>query len=365
MKKNIKASEKALSYIVIIVITALYFIVNKRMWWYGDDFYYSTNLVTGDNLQSIHDIIESQIWHYNNWGGRTVAHTLLQLLFLTNDKVIDIVNVCCSLLLAFLLSEFMPEKSILSFAAIYSSIFAFTVSPIETLLWQTGVANYLYMSIIQFLFLLIYFREFESSIHPQRAWMCLIIIPLSIITGWSNENMAPAILVGIIAIIIYMTFAHKKCPIWMYIGALGNAVGCYLLITAPGNNIRSEQVSISESPLLNLSYQGSSTLSALFISMQLTLGLTVIAIYIYKVYADLDFLPSDCILLGISILSWGAMLLAAHYPARATFGTVLLFITFSFRLIVRASSQIHRKYIILAFLTVTAMAIHVFVNFCC
>ncbi len=333
-QKNRRLINSYLPCIFIIIITVFYFLANRRMWWYGDDEYYCNNLITGIHLSSLKDIVDSQIWHYFNWGGRTVAHSLLQLLFLTTATFIDIFNVASLAILAYFSNRLLKKPSLVSFSAIYSGIIFFNVSWIETLLWQTGIANYLYMGVLQFAFIYIYYKGLESE--KKKEGLNLIVIPLGLLVGWSNENMGPAIFLGVLAIIIYRFVTKKSCPVWMLTGALFNAIGSAFLILAPGNYIRSSEVSLGLSPILTIVYRFISIGNALFIYMTLPILFLILSIVIYKAVCKLKFDFFDFVLLGMSVASWGAMIMAAHYPARATFGTVLLITALAFRLLNKA-----------------------------
>ena len=52
----------------------------------ADDYSYGLNL-DGKRISSVIDIFNYQIWHYFNWGGRSIAHTFAQT-FLIFPKAI-------------------------------------------------------------------------------------------------------------------------------------------------------------------------------------------------------------------------------------------------------------------------------------
>ncbi len=342
MSKNTKRLiELYLPYFLIITVTILYFLANRRMWWYTDDELYSTNLVTGIHLATLNDVIESQIWHYFNWGGRTVAHTLLQLLFFTTATFIDVFNVACLLLLAFFSNKLLSKPTLFSFSAIYCGLIFFNVSWMETFLWQSGVANYLYMGVLQFIFIFIYYKGIDCE--KKKEWLNAITIPLGLMVGWSNENMGPAIFLGLLAIIVYRIRVKKSCPVWMITGSIFNAIGSAFLIIAPGNYVRSTEVGLGLSPILTVLYRVISIGNSFFSYMVVPIVFAILSVAIYKAVCKLKFDFFDFVLLGMAILSWGAMIMAAHYPGRATFGTVLLITTFSFRLLNKAAPCLGEK----------------------
>ena len=83
-------SKKKIIYFIlticILITTLLEWKIHRRFIFLWDDLWYSTNLVTGEKLSSISDVLSGQYWHYFNWGGRTVNHSLLQLYYLLRPE---------------------------------------------------------------------------------------------------------------------------------------------------------------------------------------------------------------------------------------------------------------------------------------
>ena len=82
-----KTSDKAigiLSGVLVLVTLGIVWLVNDGVPFMMDDIWYSEKLISneasGIPITSFKDIIESQIWHYYNWGGRSITHGLLQIL---------------------------------------------------------------------------------------------------------------------------------------------------------------------------------------------------------------------------------------------------------------------------------------------
>ena len=65
-----------------------------------DDQWYSTMLWDETPISSFADIVKSQIWHYNNWGGRSMTHGILQITLLLGEHWADLLNVAMTLLLS-------------------------------------------------------------------------------------------------------------------------------------------------------------------------------------------------------------------------------------------------------------------------
>lgn len=88
---------------VLIALTALIvWRVNYEIEFMMDDEWYSTVLYADTPIRNLSDIIRAQIWHYFNWGGRSMAHALLQLILLAGEHWADILNTGMTLLLGWL-----------------------------------------------------------------------------------------------------------------------------------------------------------------------------------------------------------------------------------------------------------------------
>ena len=67
------------------------FVTHRAIPFMMDDLWYSTMLSDDTPISSISDIVKSQIWHYNNWGGRSMTHSILQLTLLAGELAADAV----------------------------------------------------------------------------------------------------------------------------------------------------------------------------------------------------------------------------------------------------------------------------------
>jgi len=59
-----------------------------------------------------------------------------------------------------------------------------------------------------------------------------------ILAGWTNENMAVAIIFFLISVIVLYRYEKQEIPQWIIWGSAGAVIGAALLILAPGNYIR-------------------------------------------------------------------------------------------------------------------------------
>ena len=74
-----KLEKSKIVFVLINVCVAGFFLLlNILTPLFGDDFMYQNILGTQNRVTSFEDIIQSQITHYNTWGGRFVVHVIDQ-----------------------------------------------------------------------------------------------------------------------------------------------------------------------------------------------------------------------------------------------------------------------------------------------
>ena len=233
-----KTSDKAigiLSGVLVLVTLGIVWLVNDGVPFMMDDIWYSEKLISneasGIPITSFKDIIESQIWHYYNWGGRSITHGLLQILLQLGEKVVDVLNVIAVIVLAYVMYMMasISKSSEVSQVKRYGCIAWLTMGTFcamammiglnanwkMSMFWQAGAVNYLYITTFILLFLYCFLRE-----NPDRRLygITLWIIPLGIIAGWSNENMGPTAWILSLLIILMRIYQKNKVYLWMILG---------------------------------------------------------------------------------------------------------------------------------------------------
>lgn len=323
MMQKTKAPYKLiLTVLGILMIFGLQFILHRDVIFMMDDEWYGTNLVTGQTLQNFADIIESQIWHFHNWGGRSITHGILQLTLMTGELSCDILNIVMTFLLVGMICLIAKQKNALFFLMASSLIIALNANLKMSMYWQSGTANYVYSTVWILLFIWAYIRHAENPDAKSLPLIGLWILPIGLMTGWSNENMGPASFLLSAFVIFYIRkFLKRKVPLWMYSGSLLCLVGCCMVILAPGNFVRTAAIPKSSlgasiyERLLSMLCAGT---DYLFPSVLLLAVLMLIYMAILKEKLAVW----QWILLAHTVLSYGAMVLSPHYPDRATFGTM-------------------------------------------
>lgn len=307
-----------------VLIEAFYELrVHRKYIFIRDDLWYATNLVTGEPLQGIADIIESQVWHFMNWGGRIVNHGLLQFVLMHGTLFADILNMVMTLALCYLICELAGKKDLIGYSLSFFMLITLNTDISWSMFWQSGSVNYLYSSNWILLFLIIYLRHVKNP-DAKRLWGAEFwMIFLGLITGWSNENMGPACFV--LAVMVMLYFAKKlqrKVPVWMWSGAVSSLCGSVLLILAPGNLVRS--ATAVEKPFWESVYDRFYMMlagEASFLYAAVLFLLFFILIYLKK---GNKLQPFQTMLIITAVLACGAMVLSPTFPNRAAFGIMVL-----------------------------------------
>lgn len=340
---------------LLIVSAVVIYLTHEKVPFMLDDFWYSTKLFNDEPVTSFRDIVESQVWHYFNWGGRSMAHGLLQLILLTGERTADILNVIVTFLLAGLICrtagvpgvgrEDIKKAVWKSFPYLFAALgmlFGLNASWEMSMFWQSGAANYLYITVFVLGFLACFLRELEEegSILPWKVsgavsekkekslpGITLWIIPLGILAGWSNENMGPAVWLLSLFIIFLRIREKRKIKLWMILGNLTCLFGSVMMVAAPGNFLRNAEIKSSEYGLLWRIFLRSYEVSRAAVDYLFpTVLLTGVVILLCKLVLKIPVGRRNLVLLLGAVLSWGAMILSPHYPDRATFGTMVLLI---------------------------------------
>ena len=366
-KSNKNSAAIAIVLLSVAAVCMLFF-ANISVPFMMDDFWYSTNLETGETLSGFGDVIESQIWHYLNWGGRSITHAFLQLSLMSGERCADVINTVMTVVLALEMSFLAKlvsskkdtEKSLgLEKAVLPSLMLGLLIACCPnfrmSMLWQAGCANYVYSSVWILAFFIVYIRTLDSE-KKDLPLTELFIIPLALITGWSTENMGPSAFL-ISAAITYS--AVKKDTVkgrrllWMAEGVLFALAGSVICILAPGNFVRKSDsaddlaLTVPDRLLQMLKGAGLYLFPALII--------LAVSVVLYKKYSEGKFTKGFIYLIAGAVLSYGAMIASPHYPDRAAFGTCVLIEVCAASLLIGADDKSGKKAInILGFFLLTA-----------
>ena len=326
-----KKSKKILGILTIILLgisILVMYLTHRRVPFMMDDLWYSTMLSEDTPIRTFGDIVKSQIWHYKNWGGRSMTHGILQLTLLTGEQVADILNIIFTLLLAGSICLVARQRHLGAFFGATAMVLGLNANWKMSMFWQAGAANYLYITVFILLFVFCYLREVgeDTTVSPLPG-IVFWILPLGILAGWSNENMGPAVWLLSVAVILTTAKKKSRIPCWMLVGSVSALLGSIMVIVAPGNFVRSSQAPDREYGFLWRLFmrcyaEGKATMEYLFPTLLVLAAVLLVG----KCALKIPIGRQNIYLLLLALLSWGAMVLSPHYPDRASFGTMVFLI---------------------------------------
>ena len=232
-------------------------------------------------LTSVADIPESMYNHYFLWGGRVVAHGILQFFMLFDKWVFNLCSAGMFVLLGVLiclharprLSSLRPVPLLASCLGLWLLLPQFDLS----VMWMSGAFNYLWMACL-ILGVLLPFRCWRGSRYTpdSAALRALVMAPLGFLMGWTNENSGGA---AILLVLFYMgcwLLRYRRIPLWSVTALLASLPAFYLLISAPGNSGRDDTSLTDLSVLLSRVEK----VAGLCLSCLLVPGLIVLAVVV-------------------------------------------------------------------------------------
>ena len=335
--------------IIFAAFLIIFFLRNLLAPFVADDYSYKfiwdgagkgnlLNKIDPNRLQPVEnfsDILFSQWQHYFSWGGRTVAHTLVQF-FVTHEKIFfDVANVfvfAALVLLLFKVGTGLPlrkmRKSYL--ILILAGIYFCAPSLIITTVWLTGTCNYLWMCTLEILFLLPFALKFrrENFWREPPPWSVPAMALLGLVAGWSIEPGA-AVTIFVTLVFVVHFKREKNLQPWMKVGYIFLLVGCALLILAPGNFHRAELISDHLPPeklqMLYANFVGG------FLPVFLREIILFVPIIFYFVKAKTSPKVTKFILTfaAASVLSLAVMMCAPMFPERAGFPSTIFLLVAS------------------------------------
>ena len=293
-----------------------------------DDKWYSTVLFDEVPLASMKDIFQAQVWHYNNWGGRTVAHTIAQLIFLyLSEPAADALNVALIVLLAWMINAVMGPGDGRRMAFVTLTVgflHGLNSSWKMSMYWQTGACNYLYTTVIILAFLWMYLRTLDEERKDIPVAVLWAVI-LGLLAGWTNENMGPAVWVLTVLAMVDLKRRGRAVSLWMTLGSVSCLAGSILMIAAPGNTVRSTEVASNSYGLLwQIFLRMYGVCRGAWEYLFPAILVTAAALFVNVCMLGNRLNRKEIFLLAGAALSWGAMVLSPHYPDRAAFGTMCL-----------------------------------------
>ncbi|WP_303841184.1 DUF6056 family protein [Selenomonas ruminantium] len=251
--------KKLLSWQMLLVLfLGLFFVRNCMLPMVSDDIPYAFiwdgadrgNLLDGvgprQRITSFYDIVVSQWSHYFTWGGRILGIGLTQLFAWQGKEIFNVLNTLVFgslLLLVFRIGTGLSLKAMNRTYMLWL-VFAFWFllpDPFLTTLWMCGSCVFLWMGLLEFLFLLPFALKYWQAdfwAKPPK-WAVPLMAVSGLCAGWSVETGAAA--AGLITLFALWHFKkQKQLQLWMVSGFICLCIGGIMLVEAPGEMVRME-----------------------------------------------------------------------------------------------------------------------------
>lgn len=188
-------------------------------------------------VESFSDLIKSNYNHYFNWGARPLAVGILQTFLIFDKSFFNVANsiiFIALILLMYSLSQKAQGLKDISFGRLLWLIFAlwFCLPEISiTMLWECGSCNYLWMTLIQCVFLIPYAKRYND--RDYNFSLPLIMI-LGFLAGCTNEGGGVGLFFLTAIFTLRSMLRHEKIN-FMLAGFIAFCAGFAFIILAPGN----------------------------------------------------------------------------------------------------------------------------------
>lgn len=235
--KEVISEQKYIILISIVLFLGIY-ALNHYFPIILDDWTYST--MEGRRV-GFADILPYQYAHYFEWGGRSVVHAIAQFMLASGVFLGDVINsigYVALVLTIYYIANRGNKQNISLFIGIGLLIWFLTPALIENVFWITGSANYMWGTLLILLFISFYCSAFLTGKSKDEWGKGIGMFLFGILAGWTNENMAVAMIFFVICLLVLMKKEKQALPKWMLLGLVGAVAGCVFMLLAPGNYIR-------------------------------------------------------------------------------------------------------------------------------
>lgn len=242
MKKKFSLSSKFFFMMSVSIVFLVMLVLNFLTPLIADDLEYLYK------TQDFSTILQNEYTQYMTWTGRSIVHIIARIFLLMPKFIFNIFNSLAFAyltLLIFYISRWTHNKkySIGKYLLISVALWLFIPTFGQVFLWETGSANYLWGSIIMLSMIAIYHKAYltqsNSFLERYRVVGIILMLLFGVVSGWCNENTSGGALLIVIMYVLVMKFKNNHFKPWMISGIVGMTIGLILMVSAPGNAIRS------------------------------------------------------------------------------------------------------------------------------
>ena len=226
------------SALICLSLLAYITLMSANAVWMGDDITYQFSFSTQGPIETLADVFQSQVAHYQTMNGRFPAHFLVQvMLVFVGQTGFAIMNGIMWVLLIFLIMRVLRKP--MSDWRMLAMTVILALAAFPTKYVPTCQVGYIWMFCAVLVWLLL-FRHFS---RPQgNAWHLLWLVPLSVLAGWTQE----ALVIGISAALIVFMIGHwRQATLAQWGMFISFGLGALLLCLSPATISRTGEVHAS------------------------------------------------------------------------------------------------------------------------
>lgn len=222
---------------VCSIIAVCFYLFNSATPYYSDDWWYTfihqaDYSYPTERVECIGDILTSQINHYQTVNGRFPVTFLVQsVVSFCPKSIFNILNTIFFVIATLLTARLATTQRITphQVAAAATALFFLMPGHYEILMWATGAINYLWVSTLILLVLLLWRK---LLVHRTSPYIYPLLLLIGFAAGWSNEALSFGLAAGVT---IEILLGHKKLHAshgWL---AAGVIAGACMILLAPGS----------------------------------------------------------------------------------------------------------------------------------
>ncbi len=276
MKKEIKTPNliKILMLVAFVSMILIIFLQQLKVPFMLEDLYYAKNLVTGGELRSFDDIVQSLGCVYYWKGGSLIGTFLLQLILMAGGYVADVLNILVMIICAFLL--FAQRNA--SHQRIFFTVYAFLLLIALNADWnnsyfrQFGAVNFFYPSIFMLIVLKICSSAVDNPSEYQKLGVVrsLILSAVGFIAGaWSpSYGIICASALGSV-IFVRSRKEEKHYSAGFVVSLFFSIFGVFMYMVSPGNYVKG---SVMLTKFINADVYPSVVLALLVLAIFMKMG---------------------------------------------------------------------------------------------
>lgn len=341
LTKNKKILSIFVSTIIIVSVFSVLMVMNTYTPLTVDDFAYYANFATGELLDGFSSVVESMQHHYHYMNGRTIPHTIVQLLALYVEKpIFNVINSIMFVLLGFLIYKLSNSgKRVSAIRLLFIYLLMFTLSPAfgQTVLWFDGSVNYLWGLTVIVLLLYLYNEKFLDTSKYKSVWFVVLSIPIAFLAGgWSENASSVLLMLQVLYMGLYWWIHRTNIPMFYIVDFVVSFASWIFMLTAPANAYRKTRFPAYESTWLMLKDRAQVCFvimrQYLYVFLLMLLALLMLGVFIHisknifteKIKCEYDkktLFVAFMFFLGSMVANF--VMIAAPYGPRSAFGPVV------------------------------------------